>query len=286
MTLPAQTGVTETPRFMRFIARYPLPAVGVCLLLLVVGCAILAPFLAPQDPLGISPAMRNRPPSAEHWFGTDSLGRDLCARVVYGARVSIAIGFGVAITTTLAGIAIGLVSGFVRWADGPIMRVMDGIMAIPSILLAIALMALLGGSITNVIVAISIAETPRFARLVRSGVLSLRELLFVEAATVVGAGTRRIVLVHVLPNMVGSIIVQATFVCAGAIISESILSFIGAGLPPSTPSWGNIMAEGRGIWQIFPYPIFFPSIFLTATVLSINLIGDGLRDYFDPRQGD
>jgi peptide/nickel transport system permease protein len=189
----------------------------------------------------------------------------------------------VAILASLAGLSIGLISGFLRWADGFIMRVMDGIMSIPPILLAIALMALTRGSVGNVITAITIAEIPRVARLVRGVVLSLREQPYVDAAVAAGTRPPAILLRHILPTTIAPMTVQATYVCGSAMIIEAILSFIGAGTPPTIPSWGNIMAEGRALWQVKPYIVFFPAIFLSTTVLAVNLLGDGLRDAVDPR---
>ncbi|HEY2184641.1 MAG TPA: ABC transporter permease, partial [Xanthobacteraceae bacterium] len=224
-----------------------------------------------------------REPSAVYWFGTDMLGRDIYSRVLFGARVSLAVGFSVAMLGSLAGLLIGLTSGFFRWADGLIMRVMDGVMSIPPILLAIALMALTRGSVGNVITAITIAEIPRVSRLVRGVVLTLREQPYVDAAVAAGTRTPTILLRHILPNTIAPITVQATYVCASAMIIEAILSFIGAGTPPTIPSWGNIMAEGRALWQVKPHIVFFPAIFLSTTVLAVNLLGDGLRDALDPR---
>ena len=266
-----------------FVWRHPAIAIGSALLLAMLLIAVFAPWLGTVDPTALAPARRTREPSAEFWFGTDMLGRDIYSRVLYGTRVSLTVGFAVAILASLAGLAIGLVSGFVRWADGFIMRVMDGIMSIPPILLAIALMALTRGSVGNVITAITIAEIPRVSRLVRSVVLSLREQPYVDAAVAAGTRTPMIILRHILPNTVAPMTVQATYVCASAMIIEAILSFIGAGTPPTIPSWGNIMAEGRALWQVKPYIVFFPAIFLSVTVLAVNLLGDGLRDALDPR---
>ena len=268
---------------MGFLRRHPAVAVGGALLLFMLLIAVFAPYLGTVDPTARAPARRTRPPSAEHWFGTDMLGRDLYSRVIYGARVSLLVGFSVAAFSSLVGLTIGLVAGFVRWADAVLMRVMDGLMSIPPILLAVALMALTRGSVGNVILAITIAEIPRVARLVRSVVLSLREQPYVDAAVAAGTRTPMIMLRHILPNTVAPMTVQATYICASAMIIEAILSFIGAGTPPITPSWGNIMAEGRALWQVKPFIVFFPAVFLSLTVLSVNLLGDGWRDALDPR---
>jgi peptide/nickel transport system permease protein len=269
--------------FTGFVRRNPTIAIGGALLIFAVLMAVLAPYLWTVDPTAIATSRRTRAPSALYWFGTDMLGRDIYSRVVYGARVSLTVGFGVAILASLAGLAIGLVSGMVRWADGLIMRVMDGLMSIPPILLAVALMALTRGSMGNVIAAITIAETPRVARLVRGVVLSLREQPYVDAAIAAGTRAPMIILRHILPNTIAPMTVQATYICASAMITEAILSFIGAGVPPITPSWGNIMAEGRALWQVKPFIVFFPAAFLSVTVLAVNLVGDGLRDALDPR---
>ena len=266
-----------------FVWRHPAIAIGSALLLAMLLIAVFAPWIGTVDPTALAPARRTREPSAAFWFGTDMLGRDVYSRVLYGTRVSLTVGFAVAILASLVGLAIGLVSGFIRWADGFIMRVMDGLMSIPPILLAIALMALTRGSVGNVVTAITIAEIPRVSRLVRSVVLSLREQPYVDAAVAAGTRTPMIILRHILPNTVAPMTVQATYVCASAMIIEAILSFIGAGTPPTIPSWGNIMAEGRALWQVKPYIVFFPAIFLSVTVLAINLLGDGLRDALDPR---
>ncbi len=222
-------------------------------------------------------------PSAQYWFGTDALGRDVYSRVIYGARISLIVGFAVATIASAIGTFIGLVSGFIRPLDAVLMRVMDGLMSIPSILLAIALMALLGASVENVVIAVSVGEFPRVSRLIRGVVLSLREQPFVEAAIASGTRVPKIIWKHILPNTLAPLMVNATFICASAMITEAALSFIGAGTPPIIPSWGNIMAEGRALWQIKPYIVFFPAIFLCITVLSVNLLGDGLRDALDPR---
>ena len=266
-----------------FLRNNPTVAIGGTLLLVLVLVGIFAPYLWTVDPTALAPARRLRAPSADHWFGTDAIGRDVYSRVLFGTRVSLTVGLSVALLATLAGLTIGLVSGFVRWADSIIMRVMDGLMSIPPILLAIALMALTRGSVGNVIMAITVAEIPRVSRLVRGVVLSLREQAYVDAAVASGTRTPMIILRHILPNTLAPMLVQATYVCASAMIVESILSFIGAGTPPTIPSWGNIMAEGRALWQVKPYIVFFPAAFLSLTVLAVNLVGDGLRDALDPR---
>lgn len=290
MTAPAaplpladEIGVDATPRKRSYLRKHPSVAIGGFLLLLMIFIAVFAPLLFTVDPTAIATSRRTRVPSELYWFGTDMLGRDIYSRVVYGARVSLIVGFSVAILSSVVGLAIGLFSGFVRWADGIVMRVIDGMMSIPPILLAIALMALTRGSVGNVILAITIAEIPRVARLVRSVVLSLREQPYVEAAISNGAGVPRIIWKHILPNTIAPMTVQATYICASAMIIEAILSFIGAGVPPATPSWGNIMAEGRALWQVRPHIVFFPALFLSITVLAVNLLGDGLRDSLDPR---
>ena len=270
-------------RVALFIYRHPTIFAGGLLLAIIVAMAVFAPLLGTVDPTALAPAKRTRVPSSLYWFGTDMLGRDIYSRVLYGARVSLIVGFAVAILASVVGMFIGLVSGFVRWADALLMRIMDGLMSIPPILLAIALMALTRGSVQNVIIAITVAEIPRVSRLVRGVVLSLREQPYVEAAVASGTRVPKIIWKHILPNTLAPITVQATFICASAMITEAILSFIGAGTPPIIPSWGNIMAEGRALWQVKPYIVFFPAAFLSVTVLAVNLLGDGLRDALDPR---
>jgi peptide/nickel transport system permease protein len=266
-----------------FLLRHPTIGIGGAILLLMLLMALLAPYLGTVDPTALAPAKRTRPPSADFWFGTDMLGRDIYSRVVYGSRVSLTVGFSVAALASVVGLGLGLISGFMRWADFVLQRVMDGVMSIPPILLAIALMALTRGSVGSVIAAITIPEIPRVSRLVRSVVLSLREQPFVDAAIVAGARTPTIILRHILPNTLAPMTVQATYICASAMIVEAILSFIGAGTPPTIPSWGNIMADGRALWQVKPFIVFFPAAFLSVTILAVNLLGDGLRDALDPR---
>jgi peptide/nickel transport system permease protein len=265
------------------VRRHPTVAAGGLLLLAMAAAAILAPWLGTVDPLHGEVVKRLRFPSAQSWFGTDAFGRDVYSRTVFGARVSLEIGLGVALFSTALGLVIGLVTGFSRIADAVVMRIMDGLMSIPPVLLAIALMALTHASVGNVMIAITVAEVPRVTRLVRGVVLTLREQPFVEAAVAAGSGLLRILRRHILPNTLAPVLVQATYICASAMITEAVLSFIGAGTPPEIPSWGNIMAEGRSFFQIRPYLVLFPGVFLSLTVLAVNLVGDGLRDALDPR---
>ena len=282
-TVALAADVVAPGRFREALRRHPTAIIGGVVLVAMILVAAFAPWLGTVDPQAVEPVNRLKQPSGEYWFGTDMLGRDVYSRVVYGARVSLAVGLAVAFLSTLIGLAIGLVTGYLRWLDAIVMRVMDGLMSIPPVLLAIALMALTKASIENVIVAITLAEVPRVVRLVRSLVLSLREQPFVEAAVAAGTTLPRILLRHILPNTTAPLLVQATYVCASAMITEAILSFIGAGTPPNIPSWGNIMAEARSLFQIAGYLILFPGICLSLTVLAVNLLGDGLRDALDPR---
>jgi peptide/nickel transport system permease protein len=258
--------------------------IGGGLLAAMVVVAILSPYLVAADPRSLSPGSRLLAPSATHWFGTDQLGRDLFARVLYGARISLFVGFSVAFLSAVLGASVGLISASGKRIDAVVMRVMDGVMSIPAVLLAIALMAVTGGSVTNVIVAVTIVEIPRVARLIRGIVLSLREQPYVEAAVSAGSSRLQIMVRHLLPGIVGPLIVQSTFVWATAMLLEAALSFIGAGTPPSTPSWGNIMADGKALWQVRPLMIFIPAAFLSLTLLAVNMLGDGLRDVLDPTQ--
>src|SRR5215470_1872210 len=269
--------------FRRFLVRNPTLVAGAVCLVLIAASAVRAGLLWTRDPQGMRPIARLKPPSAEYWFGTDHYGRDVYSRTIYGGRISLAVGSAVAALSLLIGTTIGLVSGYFRRLDAVVMRVMDGLMAIPGILLALALMALVRASLQSVIVALVIPEVPRTVRLVRASVLSLRELVMVEGARAVGAGTPRILVRYILPALVAPLIVQGTYICASAILVEAYLSFLGVGTPPHIPSWGNIMAEGRAYVQLAFWIILFPGLFLAATVLAINMIGDGLRDALDAR---
>ncbi len=271
--------------------------IGGTALLFLVLLSLAAPWLGTVDPSLFDPASRDLTPgkmgeittlegdTLKHQFlmGSDSFGRDVYSRVIYGTRVSLIVGISTAILAMSIGIVLGLCSGFFRWLDGPLMRVMDGLMAIPAILIAIALVAMWRGSLTTVIVAIAIPEIPRVTRLVRSLVLSIREEPYVEAAVAMGTATWKIMLRHILPNTVAPLVVQGTFICASGILTEAILSFLGVGLPPDIPTWGNVMAEGRAQFNDYPHNIFFPGIFLAVTVLAVNILGDGLRDTLDPK---
>ncbi|MFV0475718.1 MAG: ABC transporter permease [Pikeienuella sp.] len=253
------------------------------MLVLIIFAALLAPWLTPHDPTRLSPGARLKPPSDEYLLGTDAFGRDLLSRIISGARISLIVGIGAAIASIFLGLALGLVSGFIRSVDALSMRIVEGLMAIPSILLAIAIVALSGASLWTVLIAITIPEIPRVVRLVRSVVLSAREEPYVEAAISAGSSTWRILIRHLLPNTVAPLIVQGTYICASAILVEAILSFLGAGISPETPTWGNIMAEGRIYFQINPGIVLWPGLVLSIAILSINLVGDAVRDALDPR---
>ena len=270
---------------------------GGCVLVVLVAIAVAAPWLGTVDPTLFDAGSRDLRPgmsgeittldgdTLQHSFlmGSDSYGRDIYSRVVYGSRVSLIVGIATALLALAAGIACGLAAGYLRWLDGILMRFMDGIMAIPAILIAIALVALWRGSLLTVIVAITIPEIPRVTRLVRALVLTIREEPYVEAAIALGTPTWKIMLGHILPNCVAPLLVQGTFICAFGILVEAILSFLGVGLPPDIPTWGNIMAEGRTHFNEYPHNIFFPGVFLAVTVLAVNILGDGLRDTLDPK---
>jgi peptide/nickel transport system permease protein len=285
---PRQTPVLALPPPRAFawrnaLARQPLVTFGAALIGFMLLAATCAPLIAPIDPLFLDPLRRLRPPSDVNWFGTDQFGRDIFSRVVYGARVSLIVGAAVAVLSITIGLTVGLVAGYVRWIDAIVMRIMDGLMAIPGVLLAIALVSLSGASLTTVIIAITVPEVPRVVRLVRAVVLSVREEPYVEAAIAVGTRLPLILVRHVLPNSIPPLIVQATYICASAMLTEAILSFLGAGTPPEFPSWGNMMAEGRLFFPIAPRIVLLPGVALAFTILAVNVLGDGLRDRLDPK---
>jgi len=263
----------------------------------IVAMGIAAPWLTPFDPAAIAPASRNLVTGAReavraddgsvrevrHWMGTDTLGRDIATRVLFGARASLSVGIAVAALATAFGVAIGLIAGYLRRLDGPVMRIMDGLMAIPGILLALALASVWSGGVAAVIAAVVVTEIPRVVRLVRALVLALREEPYVEAAIAAGTSTPALIVRHILPGTWSPLIVQATYIGATAILVEAILSFLGVGVPPETPTWGNIMAQGRSLFRVYPHAVLWPGLFVALTVLAINILGDGLRDALDPR---
>jgi len=322
--------VVEQPSAWARVRRNGAVRAGGAVLALLVLVAIAAPWLGTVDPSLFDPASRDLRPgmsgeittldgdTLQHvfWMGSDSFGRDVYSRVIYGTRVSLVVGLSTAVIALAFGIVFGLLAGYLRWVDGPLMRVMDGVMSIPAILIAIALVAMWGGTLATVVFAIAIPEIPRVTRLVRSLVLTIREEPYVEAAVSLGTPTPLImarhilpntiaplivqgtficasgILVeaiplimarHILPNTIAPLIVQGTFICASGILVEAILSFLGVGLPPDIPTWGNVMAEGRAQFSEYPHNIFFPGLFLAATVLAVNILGDGLRDTLDPK---
>ncbi len=299
-TLLAPAGAepaTPARTVMKRLVRNPVVAIGGTVLLLMTMIGLFAPWLGTLDPTAINPSTRNRLPGFErtiraddgtatvfkHRMGTDSLGRDVYSRVIYGARVSLLIAVSVASVAIAIGLVIGLIAGYVRPLDGVIMRFMDGLMAIPGILLAIAVVSLFRSGLVSVIIAIIVPEIPRVVRVVRSIVLSVREEPYVEAAIMAGTRLPQLMVRHILPNTIAPLIVQGTFIAASAILVEAILSFLGIGIPPEIPTWGNIMAEGRNLFRVFPHNILYPGIFLALTVLAVNMLGDGLRDTLDPK---
>jgi peptide/nickel transport system permease protein len=296
LSVETATVVPQASAWSRVRASWSVRIGGVVLVLLV-AVALLAPWLGTVDPSLFDPASRDLLPgqhgeittlegeTLKHTFlmGSDSFGRDIYSRVIYGTQVSLVVGVATALLALAFGIVLGLCAGYLRWLDGPLMRVMDGVMAIPAILIAIALVAMWKGSLLTVVVAIAVPEIPRVTRLVRSLVLSIREEPYVEAAISLGTPTWLIMARHILPNCVAPLVVQGTFICASGILVEAILSFLGVGLPPDIPTWGNVMAEGRAQFNEYPHNIFFPGIFLAVTVLAVNILGDGLRDTLDPK---
>jgi len=258
-------------------------ATSITIILIGLFLAFFAPLLARSDYERTDPVNRILPPSTAHWFGTDNLGRDVFDRTIVGTRLSFLVGFSVTLISTVIGVSVALVISYFRLLDSIMMRVVDGFLAFPTILLALALISLIGPSIGNVIIALSVTATASKIRLVRGAVLSLRESTYVEAARAVGVPVPRILMLHILPNIVSIIIVQATFTLAGAILAEASLSFLGAGVPEYVPSWGNIIATGQGYIQVGFHISFFPGMFLTVTVLAVVLIGDSVRDHLDPK---
>lgn len=256
---------------------------AVIVLAVVIVMAVFAPQLAHFEPTKLNAAMRLKPSSDTYWLGTDSFGRDLYSRVVYGARVSLLVGAGVAIGAIVVGLPLGLIAGWYRGIDGVLMRMMDGLMAIPGILLAIAIVALVRGGLVTVIIAIMIPAIPQVVRLVRARVIAAREETYVDAAVLLGTRPGTLIRKHLLPTTIAPLIVQGTYMYASAILTEAALSFLGVGIGTEIPSWGNIMAEGRLYFAINPWLVFWPAIVLSLCILSINLLGDALRDRLDPK---
>jgi peptide/nickel transport system permease protein len=251
-------------------------------LVIIALAAVSAPLWAPYSPTKIEATERLLPPSSDHWFGTDNFGRDVFSRVIYAGRVSLIVGLGVVLLTTACGVVAGLVSGYYRRVDNVLMRIVDGLMAFPSILLALALVAALGGSLVNVMIALTLAAWPIMTRVVRSSTLQLREMQFIEAARSLGTQNLGVLFQHILPNALTPIIVQATFVFAEAVLAEATLSFLGLGVKPPTPTWGNMLGESRTYLTVAPWFSIFPGLAIVITVLSLNIFGDMLRDMLDP----
>ncbi len=281
---------SEAGRFRPLVARrrglltrHPRITIAVLLLGTLAGLAVFAPLITQYDPMTLAVTQRLRPPSATHWFGTDAYGRDTFSRTIYGGRISMQIGLSVAGISVAIGVVVGMLGGAIRWLDPIVMRISDGLMSIPGILLAIALMSLTKASVATVIIAITIPEVPRVVRLVRALVLTIREQTYMQAAVSSGTRLPRLMLRHILPNVMTPVIVQATYICASAVLIEAYLGFLGAGTPPEVPSWGNIIAENRTFVQLASWNIMFPGGFLALMVLGVNMLGDGVRDLLDPR---
>jgi peptide/nickel transport system permease protein len=283
---PAIPAPPRRRSFLRVFGRSRLGVTGGLLAASVVVAALAAPWIATQDPLSLNPAIRLHPPSAAHWLGTDDFGRDVFSRVIYGSRLSLLIGSLVVIFTTAFGILGGITAGYFRVLDNVIMRVVDALLAIPPALLAIALMAVLGPRVSNLIIALTITYVPQLTRVVRSQVLVLREAIFAEAAKSAGASEGRIAFLHVLPNSLSAVLIQSTVTFADAVLTEAGLSYLGVGEPPGVPSWGNILSDGRNYMIQAPWMTVFPGLAIVVCVLGLNLLGDGLRDVLDPRLRD
>jgi peptide/nickel transport system permease protein len=271
-----------TPRWVALLTRRKTTLIGAVLMLLMVIVGLLAPLLA-GDPARMDVSARLTAPGRAHWFGTDDVGRDVWSRVVYGARLSLLVGLAVVALSFMVGVVCGVVAGYYRRLDNAVMRVMDGLMAFPAIVLAIALMAALGPSVVNVILAIAVVYCPRVARVVRSSVLVIRETAYVEAARALGVSDPVLIVRHILPNCMSPVIVQGSFVFAAAVLTEAALSFLGVGVPPYVPSWGGILADGRLYIQQAPWLVLYPGVAIMLTIFGLNLFGDGLRDLLDPK---
>lgn len=281
--MPASRGIHKLISKLFRVRPKTATIVAAIMLLLIIVMALFAPWIAPHDPIELSPANRLQGISAEHWLGTDAYGRDLFSRVVYGARISLSVGLGVACLCLLIGLPLGLLTGYFRTLDAILMRFMDGLMAIPGILAAIAIVSLTSANLWTLMIAIMVPEIPQIVRLVRSQVLATREEAFVEAAVLMGTPTFTILWRHLMPNTFAPLIVQCTYICAAAILTEATLSFLGVGLSSETPTWGNIMSEGRIYFQLNPSMILWAGLLLSLCILSVNLLGDAARDALDPK---
>jgi peptide/nickel transport system permease protein len=281
--IPGTASRSPSALLLRKLFRRRLVLVGAVILALVALLAIFAPLITPYDPMALKILDRLQSPRASHWFGTDELGRDIFSRVVYGARYSLMIGAAVVLISVSGGLLLGLFAGYFRRLDGPIMRIVDAMMSFPDILLAIALVAVLGASVFNVILALAIVYTPRVARVVRASTLVVRELLFIEAARALGVATWRILFIHVLQNIASPVLVQATFIFAYAVLAEAGLSFLGVGVPPELPTWGTMIATGQQFAHQALWIVFFPGVAIILAALSLQMVGDGFRDLLDPK---
>jgi peptide/nickel transport system permease protein len=278
---PSSRSLTAT--LLRKLFRRKIVPVGAAVIAVLAVAAVAAPWITPYDPMALRVLDRLQSPRAAHWFGTDELGRDVFSRVVFGARYSLMISALVVVSSVAAGVLLGLAAGFFRRLDAPVMRVVDAMMSFPDILLAIALVAVLGASMTNVVIALAIVYTPRVARVVRASTLVVRELLFIEAARALGISTWRILFIHVLQNIMSPILVQATFIFAYAILAEAGLSFLGVGVPPALPTWGTMIASSQQYADHAIWLALFPGIAIVLSALSLQMVGDGFRDLLDPK---
>ncbi len=275
--------LSDWQRLVRKFIKNPTAMMGLIILIIMIFMAIFAPLIAPYDPLEITPVDRLLPPGGEHWFGTDRMGRDIFSRVVFGSRISLVVGLSVVALTTLFGTLLGLLAGYYKRLDDLLMRILDGMMAFPGLILMIMIMAVMGRSLMNVVIALTIVYMPRMARVVRGAVLVQKEMTYVEAARAIGASNLRILLCHIPRNCIAPIIIQGTMIFAYVVLAESALSFLGVGVPPEIPSWGNVISSGKVFLRRAPWICFFSGAAISLCVLALNSIGDGLRDILDPR---
>ena len=281
--MAAASFATGNASFLKILLRRKAVLAGVVILAVITLAAIFAPFLSPYSPGKLSLAARLQAPSGLHVFGTDDFGRDIFTRLLYAGRLSLTVGFSVVVVSAVLGVTLGVLAGFFRRLDTPIARLIDAMMAFPDILLAIALVAALGPSLVNVIAALGVVYAPRLARIVRASTLVIRELPYVEAARALGVSTPKILVRHVLRNLMSPILVQATFIFASAMLAEAGLSFLGVGVSPTVPTWGTMISQGRQYLDQASWMTLFPGLAIVLAVLSLQLVGDGLRDLLDPR---